>query len=82
MAQDLAAPEFEVTLQGIQIESKDDIKRRLGRSPDRGDAVLLAWAGGSGAVKKIARMEADRARKEAGLGPARRVNRPHANVRR
>lgn len=26
----------------IQVESKDDIKKRLGRSPDRGDAVIYA----------------------------------------
>jgi hypothetical protein len=26
----------------IQIESKDDIKKRIGRSPDKGDAVLMA----------------------------------------
>ena len=26
----------------IQVESKDDIKKRLGRSPDRGDAVMYA----------------------------------------
>lgn len=28
----------------IQLESKDEIKKRLGRSPDRGDAVVLAFA--------------------------------------
>ena len=27
----------------MQIESKDEIRKRLGRSPDRGDAVVLAW---------------------------------------
>ena len=27
---------------GIKVESKDDIKKRLGRSPDRGDAVLYS----------------------------------------
>ena len=28
----------------IQLESKEEIKKRLGRSPDRGDAVVLAYA--------------------------------------
>jgi hypothetical protein len=28
----------------MQLESKDEIKKRLGRSPDRGDAVVLAFA--------------------------------------
>jgi hypothetical protein len=27
---------------GIQIEDKDEISRRIGRSPDAGDAVVLA----------------------------------------
>lgn len=38
---DLAAPRYHPTARGIQIESKDDIKKRLGRSPDRGDATVL-----------------------------------------
>jgi hypothetical protein len=39
---DLTAPHYRVTARGIQVEEKDQIKRRLGRSPDRGDAVVLA----------------------------------------
>jgi hypothetical protein len=39
---DLAAPRWVLGKNGIQIEAKDDIKKRLGRSPDRGDAVVLA----------------------------------------
>lgn len=27
----------------LQIESKDDMRKRLGRSPDRADAVVLGW---------------------------------------
>lgn len=40
---DLCSPTWKLTPRGIQIESKDEIRRRLGRSPDRGDAVVLAW---------------------------------------
>jgi hypothetical protein len=40
---DLTAPEFKVTPQGIKVEPKDEIYKRLGRSPDRGDAVVMAW---------------------------------------
>jgi hypothetical protein len=43
---DLTAPTFEVGPRGIKVETKEDIVKRLGRSPDRGDAVLMAWAGG------------------------------------
>lgn len=42
LAVDLAAPRFSMTTTGIKVESKDDIRKRLGRSPDRGDAVILA----------------------------------------
>ncbi len=39
---DLTAPTFEVRASGIVVESKEKIKERLGRSPDRGDAIALA----------------------------------------
>lgn len=40
---DLTAPHWRVMSGGkIQIESKDDIKKRLGRSTDDGDAVVMA----------------------------------------
>jgi hypothetical protein len=39
---DLCAPTWRLTPQGILLESKDDIIARLGRSPDRGDALGLA----------------------------------------
>lgn len=39
---DLCAPRYEPTTAGIQIEPKEKIRERLGRSPDRGEAVMLA----------------------------------------
>ena len=42
---DLRAPRFKVVSGKIQIETKDQIRERLGRSPDRGEAILLAWYG-------------------------------------
>jgi hypothetical protein len=39
---DLTKPRYEITTQGIKVEAKVDIKKRIGRSPDRGDAVALA----------------------------------------
>lgn len=44
---DLTAATYSVrpgTPPKIYVESKDDIVGRLGRSPDRGDAVVYAWA--------------------------------------
>jgi len=40
---DLTAPTFEFTPRGIKAESKEDVCKRLGRSTDRGDAVMMAW---------------------------------------
>ena len=37
---DLAAPRFFVTTAGIQVEEKENIKKRIGRSPDMGDALV------------------------------------------
>jgi hypothetical protein len=44
---DLCAPRYKLTASGIQLEAKEDITQRLGRSPDVGDAVVLCnwWRG-------------------------------------
>jgi len=43
---DLTTPTWKMTTSGIQIQDKDEIKRKLGRSPDAGDAVVMAlWVG-------------------------------------
>lgn len=45
LAADLTNIKFAYTSRGqIKLESKDDIKKRLGRSPDRGDALAIALA--------------------------------------
>ena len=45
---DLSSPRWSMQTNGIKIESKEDIKQRIGRSPDCGDAVTLAYyAGGN-----------------------------------
>jgi hypothetical protein len=41
---DLCAPRWSMQTNGIKIESKEDIKKRIGRSPDCSDAVVLADA--------------------------------------
>ena len=52
LAADLATPQWRRTPSGeILIEDKADIRKRLGRSPDRGDAVVMCWAHG-GLVEK------------------------------
>jgi hypothetical protein len=39
---DLVAPQWRMTTTGVLIEPKKDIRKRLGRSPGKGDAVVLA----------------------------------------
>lgn len=39
---DLCAPLWKLTAGGILVEEKDEIKKRIGRSPDKGDAVIYA----------------------------------------
>jgi hypothetical protein len=54
---DLAAPRWEPTPGGIQIESKEHIRKRIGRSPNKGDAVMMALAmGDKAAVRRQGRM--------------------------
>lgn len=46
---DLTAPQYKVVTMGkgaaIQINSKDDIRKALGRSPDKGDSVAMTFVG-------------------------------------
>ena len=41
---DLTAARYSIQSNGIKIEAKEDIKKRIGRSPDRGEAVMLSLA--------------------------------------
>lgn len=44
---DLCSARWSLRPGGIIIESKDDIKARIGRSPDKGDAAVLAFMDGN-----------------------------------
>ena len=44
---DLCAPSYKVGPNGISVEAKVDVVKRLGRSPDKGDAVVMAWWAGT-----------------------------------
>jgi hypothetical protein len=39
---DLCAPKWQLTVRGIKVQDKEEIKKLIGRSPDRGDAVVMA----------------------------------------
>ena len=46
MVSDLTAMRFTITSSGIKVTPKEEMVRTLGRSPDRGDAVMMANAYG------------------------------------
>lgn len=53
LTRELLAPTYKFAKDGrIQVESKDDIKKKIGRSPDRADAACLAvYRGRSGLIE-------------------------------
>lgn len=69
---DLTTPTWTLKASGIQIESKEDIRKRIGRSPGKGDAVVMALAPGHRAVLRA----------KFGQGGAPKVVRAHANRKR
>ena len=71
---DLCAPTWELKATGILIESKEDLRsaKRLGRSPGKGDAVVMCLSEGNAAVR--------RARSNTGNKPA--VNMGYSAMRR
>ena len=45
LIEDLTAPRYSVDGdKNLTVESKDEIRKRIGRSTDAGDAVVYAWA--------------------------------------
>lgn len=52
MRADLASPQWKLTAQGILIESKDDIRKRLGRSTGKGDVIAMCLAEGQAVISR------------------------------
>ncbi len=40
---DLCAPRWELTARGVKVEPKEDIVKRIGRSPDKGDSIMYCF---------------------------------------
>jgi len=49
---DLAAPRWELTTRGIKVEAKDDIRKRLGRSPGKGDVIMMCLSEGQSVITR------------------------------
>lgn len=45
---DLCSARYKLTTAGVLVEEKEEIKKRLGRSPDKGESILLANQTGGG----------------------------------
>lgn len=71
---DLAAPRFEITARGILIEEKAEIKKRIGRSPDKGDAVTMCWSEGQTALRRNVSSGGSRAGNGVGAGRPKFAN--------
>lgn len=73
---DLCAPRFDVVKLGVKVEPKADVVKRLGRSTDKGDAVVMAWFDGN----KIANMSGGKFKrrgKDVGVNLGRFATRRH-----
>ena len=49
---DLATPRWKLTTRGILVESKDDIRQRLGRSPGKGDTIMMCLSEGQAVITR------------------------------
>jgi hypothetical protein len=65
---DLTAAKWSVTTRGIKIESKEDIKERIGRSPDCADALVLALLVKHNPAQQIMDFYQQQAEKQKGNG--------------
>lgn len=59
---DLCTPHWKLTPNGIIVESKDDIRKRLGRSPGKGDALVMCLSEGNAVITRDLARESRRGR--------------------
>jgi hypothetical protein len=79
---DLTAPTFKYVPRGIEAEKAEDVKKKLGRSPDKGVAVIMSWwAGEKFLYKQPGGIEAAQARK-TGRPSQTKAKMGHMNQRR
>lgn len=70
---DLATPHWTLKSKGILLEGKDEIRKRIGRSPGKGDAVVMCWSEGNKAAMK---------RMQGGVGSMPKVHLGFAQAKR
>ena len=81
LVSDLTAVTFEVVTRGIKALEKEEVCKILGRSPDKGDGVVMAWSSGARGISHTAefrteqRMARSGGRGKVDLGPRHRNRR-------
>ena len=58
----------------IKLESKKDLVKRLGRSPDKGDAIMMCWSGGDKIENSYQMWQNNRTNKSLGRRPVVKMN--------
>lgn len=66
---DLASWRYKLVPGGIAVESKVDLVKRLGRSTDKGDAIVMAWHSGAKAVTDFKNWQEQTRFKRGGAAP-------------
>ena len=80
LVSDLTALRWELTPQGIKVTPKKDLVAELGRSPDKGDAVVMCWSAGAKSLTHLGQWREDqrsgnfggKRRPSVNMGPRRR----------
>ena len=70
---ELAAVRYSVEAKGIKLEDKDDVRERIGRSPNHADAVVMCFSEGTKAA--IKRLRAGQRRPQVIVGYAKQKRR-------
>jgi hypothetical protein len=70
---DLTAPRYELVARGVKIESKDEIRERISRSPDEGEAVIHAFGEAQNVIIQGPMIFVGGARDSINLEPDRRL---------
>lgn len=73
---DLTAPTYAPVPGGIALEAKDKLIKRIGRSPDRGDAVVMAWHSGAKAITDLQQWKAREMGRNLGRAPVVVMSKP------
>ena len=80
---DLTAPTYKVTPNGIKAESKEDVCKRLNRSTNKGDAVVMAWFYGDKRINSALEWaEIAERRRQSKRGAPHKVIMGRSNARR